>query len=98
VVAELHRAFVGATGEFRAGPVHPDFESLIAELAGKTDPAEQPEVTQQIERLVRDESLVLSLCAPQALYAVNGHVDLTPYRISFELAETSVDEGHWSRR
>jgi hypothetical protein len=98
VVAELHRAFVGATGEFRAGPVHPDFESLIAELAGKTDPAEQPEVTQQIERLVRDESLVLSLCAPQALYAVNGHVDLTPHRISFELAETSVEEGHWSRR
>ena len=98
VVAELHRAFVGATGEFRAGPTVPEFESLFAELAAKTAPPEQAEVSQRIDRLVRDESLALSLCAPRALYAVNKHVDFTPYRTSFEFAETSVDDGHWSRR
>jgi peptide/nickel transport system substrate-binding protein len=98
VVAELHRAFVGATGEFRAGPVVPEFESLFAELAARTAPPEQAEVSQRIDRLVRDESLALSLCAPQALYAVNKHVNFTPYKTSFESAETSVDEAHWSRR
>ena len=98
VVAELHRAFVGATGEFRAGPTVPEFESLFAELAAKTAPPEQAEVSGRIDRLVRDESLALSLCAPQALYAVNKHVDFTPYRTSFEFAETSVDDTHWSLR
>ncbi len=98
VVPELHRAFVGATGEFRAGPIVPEFESLFAELATKTAPSEQADVSQRIDRLVRDESLALSLYAPQALYAVNQHVDFTPYRTTFELAKTSVDDGHWSRR
>lgn len=98
VVAELHRAFAGATGEFRAGPTVPEFESLFAELAGKTDPSEQAEVSGRIDRLVRDEALALSLCAPHALYAVNKHVDFTPYKTSFEFAETGVDDGHWSLR
>jgi len=98
VVAELHRAFVGATGEFRAGPVVPEFESLFVELAAKTTPPEQAEVSGRIDRFVRDEALALSLCAPQALYAVNRHVDFTPYKTSFEFAETSVDNEHWSRR
>ena len=78
VVAELHRAFVGATGEFRVGPVVPEFESLFAELAARTAPPEQAEMSQRIDRLVRDESLAISLCAPQALYAVNKHVNFTP--------------------
>ena len=45
-----------------------------------------------------DEALALFLCAPQALYAVNKHVNFGPYRTTFELAETQVDEQHWSRR
>jgi ABC-type transport system substrate-binding protein len=51
-----------------------------------------------IDRLVRDEALALFLCAPQALYAVNRHVDFTPYHTSFELAECKLSEEHWSRR
>ncbi len=97
-VPELHRAFVGATGEFRAGPVVPDFEELFADLAGRTSPEEQGEVSHRIDKSVHDDALALFLCAPQALYAVNRHVDFEPYRTTFELAETSVDERHWSRR
>lgn len=40
----------------------------------------------------------LRLVAPNALYAVNNHVDFTPYATTFELAATSVTEEHWSRR
>ena len=98
VVPELHRAFVGATGEFRAGPVIPEFEDLFADLSSRTSPEEQGEVSHRIDRFVYDEALALFLCAPQALYAVDRHVDFTPYRTSFELAETSVNEQHWSRR
>lgn len=97
VVTELHRAFVGAGGEFRAGPVVPAFEELYVELSRQLDPAGQAEVSHRIDRFVRDEALALSLCAPHALYAVNRHVDFTPYRTTFELAECSVNEEHWSR-
>jgi peptide/nickel transport system substrate-binding protein len=34
--------------------------------------------------------------APQALYAVNEHVPFSPYRTTFELAEVTVDDRHWS--
>jgi len=53
---------------------------------------------EHIDRYVYDEALALFLCAPQALYVVNKHVDFGPYRTTFELAETEVDEEHWSRR
>lgn len=97
VALELHRAFVGKTGELRAGPTVPEFEDLLAELFSKTDPAEQAEVTGRIDEFVHDEALALFLAAPQSLYAVNRHVDFTPYRVTFELAETKVGEKHWSR-
>lgn len=89
-IPEQHRAFVGATGEFRAGPVIPEFEELFADLAGRISPEEQGEVSHRIDRFVYDQA--------QALYAVNRHVDFEPYRTTFELAETSVGEEHWSRR
>ncbi|MDP9371328.1 MAG: hypothetical protein M3Q65_02495, partial [Chloroflexota bacterium] len=38
---ELHRAFVGATGEYRAGPVVPAFEALWADLVGQTSRVRQ---------------------------------------------------------
>ncbi len=98
VALELHRAFVGETGELRAGSVVPEFESLFGELVGKTAPSDQAEVTGRIDSFVHDEALALFLVAPQSLYAVNNHVDFTPYRVTFELAETRVGEGHWSRR
>src|SRR5947209_20130583 len=40
----------------------------------------------------------LSSCALlKALYAVSKHVNFGPYRTTFELAETEVDDQHWSR-
>lgn len=51
-----------------------------------------------MDTLVRDAALVLSLCPPKALYAVNRHVDFTPYASTFELAGTKVSTDHWSRR
>ena len=95
---EQHRAFVGETGEFRAGPVVPEFEALYGELMRQISAAGLAEVSRRIDRFVFDEALVLFLCAPQALYAVNRHVDFTPYCTTFELAECRVGRGHWSRR
>jgi peptide/nickel transport system substrate-binding protein len=98
VVLELHRAFVGATGEWRAGPVVPDFEALYAELARETSRLKVAQLSHRIDRLVYDEALALFLCAPQALYAVNKQVEFTAYRTTFELPECRVSSEHWSRR
>jgi peptide/nickel transport system substrate-binding protein len=48
--------------------------------------------------LVYDEALSVFLVAPQALYAVNRHVNFVGHAATFELAETEVGEEHWSRR
>ncbi len=95
---ELHRAFVGASGEYRAGPVVPAFEALWADLTRQTSRVRQVWAQNRLDRFVRDEALALFLCAPQALYAVNRHVAFRPYRTTFELARTSVGAEHWSRR
>lgn len=95
---ELHRAFVGENGEFRAGPVIPQFEELYAEFVGHISPAMQAHVAYRIDKFVHDEALALFLCAPQALYAVNKQVDFKPYRSTFELADCKVSGEHWSRR
>ncbi len=95
---EQHRAFVGESGEFRAGPVVPEFESLYAELTRQTSTAGLALAARRVDRFVYDEALALFLCAPQALYAVNRHVDFTPYRTTFELVECHVSRRHWSRR
>jgi peptide/nickel transport system substrate-binding protein len=98
VALELHRAFVGEAGEYRAGPVVPAFEKRYAELVRETNRLKLAHGSHQLDKLVHDAALALFLCAPEALYAVNRHVDLTPYRTTFELAETRVSADHWSRR
>lgn len=98
VALELHRAFVGVTGEYRAGPVVPAFEELYAELVREPSRIKLAQISHRIDKFVHDEALALFLCAPEALYAVNKHVDFTAYRTTFELAETRVSEEHWSRR
>lgn len=95
---ELHRAFVGETGEYRAGPIVPEFEELWAELTKETSQAKQGLTNNRVDKLIYDQALALFLYAPQALYAVNRHVDFKPYHTSFELAETKVSNKHWSRR
>ena len=95
---ELHRAFVGASGEFRAGPVVPKFEDLYANLARKISRAAISRASYHVDRFVYDKALALFLCAPRALYAVNKHVAFQPYRTTFELPECRVSDEHWSRR
>lgn len=96
--AMVHREFFGADGGLRAGPELPEFSKLYKEMATQIDGQKLIKVAEQIDRYVFDEALALFLCAPQALYAVNKHVNFGPYRTTFELAETEVDEQHWSRQ
>lgn len=95
---ELHRAFVGESGEYLAGTPHPRFEELYRQLVNLVNPFAQKPVALVIDKLVYDEVLALFLCTPHALYAVNKHVDFTAYRTTFELAECRVSEQHWSRQ
>ena len=96
--AAVHREFFGTDGAFRAGPELPEFNRLYTEMAAQIDGEKLVKVAEQIDRYVFEEALALFLCAPQALYAVNKHVSFGPYRTTFEVAETEVDEQHWSRR
>lgn len=98
VATEMHRAFVGADGEYRAGPIVPEFEEMYAQLTAETSRLKQAEIAHGLDRLVHEQALALFLCAPDALYAVNKQVDFMPYRTTFELANTKVGDKHWSRR
>jgi ABC-type oligopeptide transport system substrate-binding subunit len=95
---ELHRAFVGRSGEFRAGPVDLRFEQLFARLVAQTSQLRLVLASNRIDRYVTQQSLALFLVAPAVLYAVNRHVDFVPYATTFELADTAVCPGHWSTR
>ena len=88
----------GRFRRYRAGPVVPGFEALYAKLARRTSQVRLAQLANRVDRFVYDEALAPSLCAPRALYAVNMHVDFTPYRATFELPECRVGAGHWSRR
>jgi peptide/nickel transport system substrate-binding protein len=96
--AVVHREFFGHDGAFRAGPEDAEFDRRFAALARATDPAEARQLAEDIDRYCFEHSKALFLCAPQALYAVNRHVDFRAYRATFELADTEVDAAHWSRR
>ncbi len=95
--AAVHREFFGRDGAFRAGPELPEFNRLFDDMRVQLDGKRLVEVAERIDRHVRDEALALFLCAPQALYAVNNSVDFGPYRTTFEIAEVTVAEDHWSR-
>jgi peptide/nickel transport system substrate-binding protein len=96
--AAVHREFFGSDGAFRAGPEIPEFNRLFTEMATQIDGPKLMKVAEEIDRYVFNEALALFLCAPQALYAVNKHVTFEPYKTTLELAETEVDERHWSRK
>ena len=66
-------------------------------MATQTGPARQTLAANRVDRYTTRQALALFLLAPQALYAVNRHVDFRPYRTTFELADTSVTADHWSR-
>ena len=96
--AAVHREFFGRDGAFRAGPLDSGFDELFAEMAVQLDGERLVEVAERIDQYCYDNALALFLCAPQALYAVNNHVEFGPYRTTFEVAEVTVDDDHWSRR
>jgi len=96
--AVVHREFFGSDGAFRAGPPNAEFDRLFGDLMSRIDPQEARQGAEAIDKWCYDEAAVLSLCAPQALYAVNQHVDFKAYRATFELADTEVSADHWSRR
>jgi peptide/nickel transport system substrate-binding protein len=96
--AAVHREFFGLDGAFRAGPPDPGFDALFDRMKVALDGGELVRIAAEIDRYCFDNALAVFLCAPQALYAVNNHVSFGPYRTTFEIAEVTVDEGHWSRR
>ncbi|RBY83718.1 hypothetical protein DQ238_01155 [Geodermatophilus sp. TF02-6] len=95
---ELHRAFVGRSGEFRAGPVDPTFERLFDRIRMHTSQLGQVLAANRVDRHVTGQALALFLVAPRVLYAVNREVAFRPYATTFELADTSTRRRHWSRR
>ncbi|HET7480119.1 MAG TPA: ABC transporter substrate-binding protein [Rubrobacteraceae bacterium] len=96
--AVIHREYFHSLGAFRAGPPIPEFEDLFGRSVVETDGERLTELGKQIDRLVYDEALSVFLCCPMALFAVNKHVRFTGHAATLELAETEVDEQHWSRR
>ena len=94
--AAVHREFYGLDGAFRIGPPVPEFDALFDEMKVQLDGERLVEVAERIDALCQEQALSLFLCAPQALYAVNNSVSFGPYRTTFELAEVTVDDDHWS--
>ena len=96
--AFTHSWLYHSLGPFRAGPPIEGFEQLLGRYVQRTDAAELNRLDLEMERFAYDQALSVFLCAPQALYAVNRHVNFVGHATTFEVAETEVDEGHWSRR
>ena len=96
--AFIHGAYFASDGPFRAGPPIPQFEDLMGRFAAEIDADRQADLATEIDQFVYDEALSVFLVAPQALYAVNRHVDFVGHAATFELAATEVGEEHWSRR
>lgn len=96
--AFMHSWFYHSGGAFRAGPPLPEFEILMERYVRETDPARLNELDAAMDRFAYDEALSVFLCAPQALYAVNEHVNFVGHATTFEVAETEVTEDHWSCR
>ncbi|MDX6381577.1 MAG: peptide/nickel transport system substrate-binding protein [Rubrobacteraceae bacterium] len=95
--AFLHSWFYYSMGAFRAGPPIPEFEELMERYVVQTDPQKLNELDAEMDQLAYEEALSIFLCAPQALYAVNRHVNFVGHATTFEVAETEVGDEHWSR-
>ena len=96
--AFTHSWLYHSFGAFRAGPPIEEFERLMERYVRQTDPRKLNELDAEMDRLAHDQALSIFLCAPRALYAVNEHVNFVGHATTFEVAETEVDQGHWSRR
>jgi peptide/nickel transport system substrate-binding protein len=96
--AFIHSAYFASDGPFRAGPPILEFEDMMDRFAAEIDADRQADLAAEIDRFVYDEALSVFLVTPQALYAVNRHVDFVGHAATFELAATEVTGEHWSRR
>ena len=97
--AFVHREFFGHDGGFRAGPADPEFDRIFGELARTIDPDRRARARGGDRSVLSSSSRRrCSSARPNALYAVNRHVEFKAYRATFELAETEVSPEHWSRR
>ena len=94
----MHSWLYHSRGAFRAGPPIEEFERLMADYVHQTDPRKLNALDEEMDRIAYDQALSIFLCAPEALYAVNKHVQFVGHAATFELAETEVDDEHWSRR
>ena len=92
----IHGAYFVGDGPFRAGPPVKEFEDLMGAFATEIDAERQSELATRLDRYVYDEALSVFLVAPQALYAVNRHVEFVGQAATLELAETGVTRDHWS--
>jgi ABC-type transport system substrate-binding protein len=96
--AVMHREFFGDDGAFRAGPCDEQFDEKFNALVRMTDAESARKAAHDIDQYCFEQSKALFLCAPHALYAVNNQVDFVAYKTTFELADSTVSEAHWSRR
>ncbi len=96
--AVIHREYHHSGGAFRLGSPLEMFEDLMGRSVVETNAGKLGDLGRDIDRLTHREALSVFLCCPMALVAVNNHVNFTGHAATLELAETSVDEGHWSRR
>lgn len=96
--AVMHREFFHTVGAFRTGDPVPEFDELFAEYKTQVEERELDRIGAQLDRLVYDQALSVFIASPQALYAVNKNVSFVAHRATFELAETEVNDQHWSRR
>jgi peptide/nickel transport system substrate-binding protein len=71
---------------------------MFGEIARTIDAGRARALAEDVDRYVYEQSKALFICAPNALYAVNRHVDFRAYRATFELADTEGSPEHWSRR
>jgi peptide/nickel transport system substrate-binding protein len=94
----IHRECFHSGGAFRVGPVLPEFEDLMGRSVVETGPTKLGDLGEELDKPVYDEAPNVFQCRPQALVAVNKHVDFTGRAATLELAETEVGGGHWSRR
>ncbi|GAC1444595.1 MAG: hypothetical protein NVSMB59_11420 [Vulcanimicrobiaceae bacterium] len=94
--AMIHREFFGSDGAFRVGPDLPEFNKLYEDMARETDAKHFVKKAEAIDRYSKEEALGLFLCSPKTLTAVNNFVKFEPYATTFELAEATVLDGHWS--
>lgn len=60
----------------------------MARFAAETDLNKLADLAEETGRFVYDEALSVFLCAPQALCAVNRHVNFLGYAATFELAKS----------